>query len=496
MTALEILRLRTRRLTPHPVADDGAYVLCWLMQALRAEENPVIDAAIALGDRLGLPVVVLQTLENRYPYASARIHRFMLEASQELADGVEARGLRFARYVRTGPPGGDAPGAIEAAAGLAQRAAAVLVDDVPTFVTREYADALAGALDRAVLAVDACCAVPMNAFAEPVATTKGFRAAHTPLRALHLGTELRQEPEHGRYEGALALPPSPDVQGLDGDALDAVIARCGVDPSVPPVPAWNGARSAALARLRAAVEAVVPGYKWTRNNPALPDASSRLSPWLHFGVLSPREVARAVLDAEAAGRVHAAARWKFLDETLTWREVSHHRCRWEPDWARFEGLPAWAQQTLRAHADDPRPALYSLDALAHGETDDETWNAAQKQFTLDGWMNNNLRMYWVKQILKWRPTPEDAFATACYLNDRFSLDGRDAATYGGIRWGFGEAKRGYRELAVYGWVAPKGSGALRKRDGVPAWLAAQAAREVPVRATIAADPPPEFDRYR
>ena len=493
MTALDALRLRTRRLSDHAVRD-GDYVLCWLGQALRAESNPVIDAALALGAERDLPVVVLQTVENRYPYASHRTHRFLLEASQELGPGVEARGLRFIRHVRQGPIGGDAAGAVDVAAALAGRAAAVLTNDVPTFVALEYAERLTQALDCAVFAVDACCAVPMNAFDTHLRATKAFRAAHTKRRPDHLLLDLRQ-PETGHFDGALDLPETPDLTDLDGPALDAFIAGCGVDMSVPPAPGWHGSRTAALERVRFAVEEVVPRYKWTRNNPAIENATAEISPWMHFGVLDPREVAAAVLDAEAEGHVPAAARWKFLDELLTWREVYHHRCRWEPHFKEWQGLPAWARQTLEAHAGDPRPHLYSLDELAHGETDDETWNAAQKQFLLDGWMNNNLRMYWGRQLLKWRPDPRDAFAATCYLNDRFSLDGRNAATYGGIRSGFGEV-RPWKERPVYGTVAGKTDGALRKRKGVPEWLAAQAAREVPFRAAIPADPAPEFDRYR
>ncbi len=494
MTALDALRLRTRRLSDAPVDEGADYVLCWLGQALRAETNPVVDASLALGARLGLPVVVLHTLENRYPYASHRLHRFVLEASQDLEAGVEARGLRFVRSVRQGEIDGDAPGAVDAAARLARRAAAVFTNDVPTFVAGEYTERLVAALDgRAVFAVDACCAVPMNAFDGHLKTTKAFRAAHTPRRADHLRLDLRQ-PDTGRYEGDLGLAHD-EIAELDGEALDAFVAGCGVDMSVPPAPGWSGRRSAALARLGVAVDHVVPRYKWTRNNPALDHATTKLSPWMHFGVLSPREVAAAVLDAEDAGAVHSAARWKFLDELLTWREYYHHRCRWEPHFAHWDGLPAWARDTLLDHADDPRPHLYSLDELAHGETDDETWNAAQKQFLLDGWMNNNLRMYWGRQILKWRPDPRDAFAATCYLNDRFSLDGRNASTYGGIRSGFGEV-RPWKERPVYGTVAGKTAGALMKRDGVPEWLAEQAARGVPFRAAIASDPPPEFDRYR
>ena len=493
LDALAALRLRTRRLTPHAVRD-GDYVLCWLMQALRADENPALDAAVALGNRLGLPVVVLHALENRYPYASHRLHRFILEASQELGPGVEARGLRFVRWIRRE----DRPeGEVDVVARLAGRAAAVVVDAVPTFVTREYADALAerlgGTGGRAVFGVDACCAVPMNAFPTHLRTTPAFRAAHTPLRAAHAGTDTRQTPDAPRFDGDLGTEPD-EIEALDAAGLDAIVAACGVDMSVPPAPGWPGRRSAALARLAFAVREIVPRYKWTRNNPALDEASAKLSPWMHFGVLSPREVAAAVYAAEAAGRVHAAARWKFLDEALTWREFYYHRCRHEPAWARYAGLPAGARETLGAHAADPRPHLYSLGELARGETADETWNAAQKQFLLDGWMNNNLRMFWVKQILKWTPTPETAWATACYLNDRFSLDGRDAATYGGLRWGFGDAKPGYREIPVYGTVAAKGDAAIRKRDGAAAWLAEQAARP-PLAPAVPADSAEAFARY-
>ena len=120
MTAIDALRLRTRRLSDDPVGD-GDYVLCWIGQALRADRNPLIEAALAAGAEHDLPVVVLWTLENRYPYASHRTHRFMLEAGREMADGVRERGLRFAQYVRQGATNSDAPGAVDVAAALSKR---------------------------------------------------------------------------------------------------------------------------------------------------------------------------------------------------------------------------------------------------------------------------------------------------------------------------------------------------------------------------------------
>jgi deoxyribodipyrimidine photolyase len=489
MTPLDALRLRTRRLTGRRIVSRGRdYVLCWLMQALRADENPALDAAIALGNDRGLPVVVLHALENRYPYASHRLHRFILEASQELGVGVEQRGLRFVRWVRR-----EGESEVDLVARLAERAAAVVCDDVPTFVTREYADGLADRLDRAVLGVDACCSVPMNAFPKRLGTPKAFRSAHTALRPDHLHTDTRQEPDPPAYDGDLPLE-SEEIVDLDDGGLDRLIAETGVDMSLPPASGWSGRRSAALARLDAGIEATAPRYKWTRNNPALAEGTMRISPWMHFGVLGPLEVARRAHAAEDAGDLHRAARYKLLDETLTWREYYYHHCARDADFSRWSGLPTWAKETLQAHADDPRPTLYSLGELLRGETEDAVWNAAQKGFLLDGWMNNNLRMYWVKQILKWRETPESAWATACYLNDRLSLDGRDAATYGGIRWGFGDSKKGYREVPIYGWVPPRSANALHKRDGVTDWIAEQASRpSIPV--SVPEDEAAALQRY-
>ncbi|PPK84542.1 deoxyribodipyrimidine photo-lyase [Neolewinella xylanilytica] len=458
------------------------------MQALRSEHNPVLDVAILLGNDLGLPVVVVHALENRYPYASHRLHRFILEASLDLQAGLEERGLRFVRWVRRA-----GEGEVDIVAKLAEPAAAVVVDDVPTFVTRRYADELAGRLSAAVWAVDACCAVPMNAFSGHLDTTKKFRAAHTPLRDKYLATELEQRPAVGPFAGPLDLG-SGEATDRTLDRLDQLIETCGVDESVRAVPAYPGGRTQALERLDHAVREVVPRYKWTRNNPALAEDSTHLSPYMHFGVLSPREVALAVLRAEQAGDVHPAARYKFFDELLTWREYFHHRCRKLPDFTRWAALPEWARKSLLAHAGDERERVYELEALIHGETDDESWNAAQKAFVLDGWMNNNLRMYWVKQLLRWRPDPKEAFAVACYLNDRFSLDGRDASTYGNIHWGFGDAKKGYREIDVYGWVPPRSDAALRRRKGVGDWLAEQAGRDVP-RVSVPGDIADLVDRY-
>jgi deoxyribodipyrimidine photolyase len=113
-----------------------------------------------------------------------------------------------------------------------------------------------------------------------------------------------------------------------------------------------------------------------------------------------------------------------------------------------------------------------------GETHDETWNACQRQFLSLGWMHNNLRMYWAKRIIVMTPDPETAWATACYLNDRLSLDGRDPSTYGNIATMFGGVP-GDGERPIYGRVAARRDGSTRGRDGGAQWLAEAAARPMP-----------------
>lgn len=464
--SLSLLRQRTRNLNNCAVMPERAYILCWLQQALRAEQNPIIDVAIAMGNEYDLPVVVYHGLDNRYPHASHRLHRFVLEASQSLGEGIAQRGIRFCRYVRR--PEKLEKGLVYR---LCENAAALVTDDMPTFVARWQSDRVAKKIDCRMLAVDASCLVPMNAFPALLDATRDFRDAHTPLRDEHLQIDLTQAPEHKCFDGDLGFV-SDEIEANSAAELDDLIARCDIDMTLPPAPDFCGTRQAALAQLAYAIEHVLPNYKFRRNNPADPHSTSRLSPWMHFGVLSPRELALRVMESEA----HGAAKWKFLDEALTWREYYHHLARFADDPASYENVPAWGRETLADHADDERPVLYTLEALARGETNDETWNAAQKQFLLDGWMHNNLRMYWVKQFIKWCPTPEEAWETACLFNDRFSLDGRDPVTYGSIQWGFGRSKKAYAENPIYGWVPPKTDSALRKRSGAAKWLAKAATR--------------------
>ena len=454
------------------LANDGSlrrgnaeYVLCWLQQTLRGENNPVIDAAMALGNLLGLPVVVYHGLGQHYPHASDRLHHFILEASRSLEKDIEARGLRFIRVIER--PRRAVKGVVYQ---LAARAAVLVTDDNAAFVGRWQLETVASKLDIAVIAVDGARLVPELALGNFCPTTALFRARVNAVREKWLKDSLGMSSTQPAFTTELAV--THDIIGPGDKDITSWVHQCDIDHSLPPVSWCKGDRASALAQLAWAAVEVIPRYAEQRNNPAVTGVSY-LSAYLHFGVLGPHDVAVLAREVESARGV-----WKFLDELLVWREFFHHIAHHTPVPNRYEVVSGWARESLAAHTMDSREHLYSLSELIHGHTHDETWNAAQRQFLIDGWMHNNLRMYWSKRLIAWTATPELAWATACYLNDRFSLDGRDPATYGNLRWCFGSG-RPATEIPVYGKVARKSDAALRRRTGVPEWLNEQANRVIP-----------------
>jgi len=185
-----------------------------------------------------------------------------------------------------------------------------------------------------------------------------------------------------------------------------------------------------------------------------------LSPYLHFGQISPLEVALAVENARDTNR---AARDAFLEELIVRRELSLNFVEHHPRYDTFDALPAWAQRSLREHAADPREYLYTLEVLEAARTQDPYWNAAQREMVRTGKMHNYMRMYWGKKILEWSPTPEAAFAAALHLNNKYELDGRDPNSFAGVAWCFGKHDRAWGEREVFGKIRYMGAAGLKRK---------------------------------
>jgi deoxyribodipyrimidine photo-lyase len=154
------------------------------------------------------------------------------------------------------------------------------------------------------------------------------------------------------------------------------------------------------------------------------------------------------------------------------RELSDNFCFYNEKYDLFEGFPAWARESLSAHRQDIRPYLYELSNFEAAETHDPLWNAAQIEMVVRGKMHGYMRMYWAKKILEWSHTAQDALATAIYLNDTYSLDGRDPNGYAGIAWSIGGIHdRPWFERDIIGKIRYMNYNGCRRKFDVDAYIA-------------------------
>ena len=87
-----------------------------------------------------------------------------------------------------------------------------------------------------------------------------------------------------------------------------------------------------------------------------------------------------------------------------------------------------------------------------------------------GYMHNHMRMYWGKKILEWCNTPEYAYSTALYLNNKYFLDGRDPNSYANVAWIFGLHDRPWQERPVFGKVRYMNAGGLERKFDIKAYV--------------------------
>jgi deoxyribodipyrimidine photo-lyase len=158
--------------------------------------------------------------------------------------------------------------------------------------------------------------------------------------------------------------------------------------------AWAPTRAGALARLNGFCCDTLADYATRRDLPA-DDGTSRLSPYLHWGQLSPREAVQAVRDRlghTAVSSTDHPGSARFLAE-LGWREFAHHLLAHFPHTVTEPLRPAFARFPWE-------PDAAFLHAWQQGRTGYPIVDAAMRQLWQTGWMHNRLRMVVASFLVK------------------------------------------------------------------------------------------------
>ncbi len=437
--------------------DDGEFVLCWLHHALRLEENPALLWAARCADAWDKPLLVYQGLFGENPYNNQRHLTFILQGAKDFATQCRQANLSyvFALPEKSFAEASPLPQ-------LAARAAAVITELWPLTPLRGYSENLAARVSLPVHAVDCATVVPMRYTHKAFSRAFAFRehiAKEWPRR-LELTWPLL--PKVLKFHGDLPFTPLL-VEDLDDQQLTERLWHLDADHSVPPVADTVGGSKAGKERWQAFKRKKLALYHRDRNDAAKPQAVSRLSAYLHYGMLSATTLAREawLLGGEGAE--------KYLDELIIWRDLAYQFCYHQRDLAFNKALPEWARDTLQKQAASRR-APKNLEDLLRAQSGDALWDAAQQSLLWHGELHNNLRMTWGKAIVEWAPSPELAYDWLQELNHRFALDGSDPNSYGGILWCLGQFDRPFPPAkAIWGTLRPRATAEHQKRLDVTSY---------------------------
>jgi deoxyribodipyrimidine photo-lyase len=450
MSAIEQRKWEVRAGEPGP-----GPVIYWMQREQRAADNFGLLYAQKKGRELQRPLCVVFCLADSFLGAGLRQFAFMLQGLEEAAEKLQGKNIPF--FLLRGDPGKEIPRFVKKC-----QAAHLVSDFNPLRLPRSWQKKVARAVTVPFDEIDSHNIVPCR-----IASEKQEYAAYTFRPKIH-----KLLP--GFLENPPTLKKHPHSWPDKVPAVDwkKALASLKVDSSIGEIDWLTPGEKAARAHLKKFIQEKLARYPEDRNDPNL-DGQSNLSPYLHFGHLSPLRAALEVKNSNAPKEAKEA----FLEELIVRRELSDNFCFHQPKYDRVEGFPQWAQKNAAQHRDDRREYLYTPKQLEAAETHDDLWNAAQTELVKMGTIPGYLRMYWGKKILEWTKSPEKALAAALDLNDRYQLDGRDPNGYAGVAWSIGGVHdRPWPSRKVFGKVRYMNYNGCRRKFNVKAYIAKASAR--------------------
>ena len=424
------------------------FVLYWMQSSQRTYFNHALEYSIQISNKLNKFLKVCFVLNKNYPEAQNRHFLFMLEGLYEVQKELAQRKIQMTLEI-----------------------------GIPSKIIKKFSQ------KSCLVVTDRGYTKTINSWKKEVGIKIDCRLVQVETEAIVPIEEVSNKEEYGAYTIR------PKIKKLLGDYLHPlntsdiknkytsrnlfknIEKTKKIIENLKPVSTptkeifYKGGSVAAKQELKKFLEIKAKNYIIDKNNPSL-DVVSNMSPYLHFGQISPLEIALEVLNHE----IPQDSKESYLEELIIRRELSFNFVFFNASHDNFDCLPKWCKDTLINHKKDKRSYIYSLEELELAKTHDPYWNAAQKEMVIKGKMHGYMRMYWGKKIIEWTKNPETAFSNALYLNNKYQLDGRDPNSYTGVAWCFGKHDRAWKERNIFGKIRYMNANGLRRKFNIEAYV--------------------------
>jgi len=421
-----IQQQRIHSLNKKPI-QNGTYVIYWMQASQREEQNHALEYAVNTANKLNQPLLVFFGLTDAYPEAQYQHYHFMLEGLQETQQQLQKRNITMVLQICS-----PDQGVID----LASDASVVVCDRGYVRHQRRWRKTVATTIPCSCVEVETDVVVPIETvsqkeeYAAATIRSKIKRQLSNFLLPLTRVTYHQKKTSH--------------IDSLDLSNIEDILQELHLEDNQTHQN-LKGGTTAAHTELSQFITKKLDSYSELRNDPSK-QVTSNMSPYLHFGQISPITIALEVISS------HSPSLDDYLEELIIRRELSMNFLWYNQHYDAFQGLPQWSQDTLNDHRSDMREYEYSQKELEQAQTHDPYWNAAQLEMKQTGKMHGYMRMYWGKKIIEWSSNPEEAFKRALYLNNKYELDGRDPNGFTGVAWCFGKHDRPWKERAIFGKV--------------------------------------------
>ncbi|UOD33739.1 deoxyribodipyrimidine photo-lyase [Deferribacteraceae bacterium V6Fe1] len=418
----------------------GDYILYWMQGAFRLDYNYSFEFAKYMAISNNLPLKVLIVVDFSFKSANYRHFKFFIEGLLILSDKLKK--LKISFHIKIGK-------FAEIVTMYLNDADILITDKAYLKWLKDVRNEVFKNSDITVYEVDTNLVVPVE-----LASSKREYGAYTirpkinKLKEKFLNDYIAFDYKSSTYECENEL-----------DNCDIEEKLKSVD-YLRPVN-FKGGEDEAERLLMEFLNEKFDFFADKRGDPAF-DVESNLSFYLHFGFISPIKILKEACKIDTNPKNYDT----LFEQLVIRRELAHNFTYYTDDLLElYSFLPDWAKNTLKAHSNDKKEYIYTLEELENCKTHDKFWNAAQHELINKGKIHNYMRMYWGKKVMEWADSIESAYKYLIYLNDKYALDGRDSNGYTGIAWCFGMHDRAFKEREIFGKVRYMSeNGLIRKFD--------------------------------